>query len=111
MRCLQKQRAGVEGIPDFTVLQGEPISVAAEVLEHRLFHFRLPFSGWCHVAVIQGGERMSALAEALRNALALCGAVLWELRTDRISACFCNGDGNYAGDYTSRHRELRPVWV
>jgi hypothetical protein len=26
------------------------------VLEHRLFHFRLPFSGWCHVEVIHGGE-------------------------------------------------------
>ena len=48
---LQEHRAGVLGISDFTLLKGEPITVAGEVLEHRLFHFRLPYSGWCHVAV------------------------------------------------------------
>jgi hypothetical protein len=47
---LQEHRAGVLGISDFTLLKGEPITVAGEVLEHRLFHFRLPYSGWCHVA-------------------------------------------------------------
>jgi hypothetical protein len=33
------------------VFKGDPITVAGVVLEHRLFHFRLPFSGWCHVEV------------------------------------------------------------
>jgi hypothetical protein len=46
---LQQHRPGVLGISDFTVLKGEAITVAGEVLEHRLFHFRLPFSGWCYV--------------------------------------------------------------
>jgi hypothetical protein len=32
------------------------------VLEHRLFHFRLPYSGWCHVEVIHGGESFVALS-------------------------------------------------
>ena len=72
---LQEHRAGVLGISDFTVLKGEPITIGGEVLEHRLFHFRLPFSGWCHVEVIHGGESFVALAEALQNALALCGGV------------------------------------
>jgi hypothetical protein len=103
---LQEHRAGVLGISDFTLLKGEPITVAGEVLEHRLFHFRLPFSGWCHVAVIHGGESFVALAEALQNALALCGGVPAEHRTDSLSACFRNRDGSYAGDYTSRYREL-----
>ena len=103
---LQEHRAGVLGISDFTVLKGEPITVAGEVLEHRLFHFRLPFSGWCHVAVIHGGESFVALSEALQNALALCGGVPAEHRTDSLSACFRNRDGSYAGDYTSRYREL-----
>ena len=103
---LQEHRAGVLGISDFTVLKGEPITVAGEVLEHRLFHFRLPFSGWCHVAVIHGGESFVALSEALQNALALCGGVSAEHRTDSLSACFRNRDGSYAGDYTSRYREL-----
>jgi hypothetical protein len=103
---LQEHRAGVLGISDFTLLKGEPITIAGQVLEHRLFHFRLPFSGWCHVEVIHGGESFVALAEALQNALALCGGVPAEHRTDSLSACFRNRDGSYAGDYTSRYREL-----
>jgi hypothetical protein len=103
---LQEHRAGVLGISDFTLLKGQPITICGEVLEHRLFHFRLPFSGWCHVAVIHGGESFVALSEALQNALALCGGVPAEHRTDSLSACFRNRDGSYAGDYTSRYREL-----
>jgi hypothetical protein len=103
---LQHHQPGVLGISDFTLLKGEPITVAGQVLEHRLFHFRLPYSGWCHVAVIHGGESFVALSEALQNALAACGGVPAEHRTDRLSACFRNRDGSYAGDYTSRYREL-----
>ena len=103
---LQEHRAGVLGISDFTLLKGEPITIGGEVLEHRLFHFRLPYSGWCHVEVIHGGESFVALSEALQNALALCGGVPAEHRTDSLSACFRNRDGSYAGDYTSRYREL-----
>jgi len=103
---LQEHRAGVLGISDFTLLKGEPITVAGEVLEHRLFHFRLPFSGWCHVEVIHGGESFVALAEALQNALSGCGGVPAEHRTDSLSACYRNRDGSYAKDFTSRYREL-----
>lgn len=103
---LQEHRAGVLGISDFTLLKGEPITIAGAVFEHRLFHFRLPYSGWCHVEVIHGGESFVALSEALQNALALCGGVPAEHRTDSLSACFRNRDGSYAGDYTSRYREL-----
>jgi hypothetical protein len=103
---LQQHRAGVLGISDFTLLKGEPITIGGEELEHRLFHFRLPYSGWCHVAVIHGGESFVALSEALQNALVLCGGVPAEHRTDSLSACFRNRDGSYAGDYTSRYREL-----
>jgi hypothetical protein len=103
---LQRHQPGVLGISDFTLLKGQPITIAGEVLEHRLFHFRLPYSGWCHVEVIHGGESFVALAEALQNALALCGGVPAEHRTDSLSACFRNRNGSYAGDYTSRYREL-----
>jgi hypothetical protein len=58
------------------------------------------------VEVIHGGESFVALSEALQNALALCGGVPAEHRTDSLSACFRNRDGSYAGDYTSRYREL-----
>ena len=103
---MQEHRAGVLGISDFTLLKGQPITIAGVVLEHRLFHFRLPFSGWCHVEVIHGGESFVALSEALQNALDGCGGVPAEHRTDSLSACFRNRDGSYAGDYTSRYREL-----
>ena len=103
---LQHHQPGVLGISDFTLLKGQPITIAGAVLEHRLFHFRLPYSGWCHVEVIHGGESFVALAEALQNALALCGGVPAEHRTDSLSACFRNRDGSYAGVYTSRYSEL-----
>ena len=103
---MQEHLAGVLGISDFTLLKGQPITIAGVVLEHRLFHFRLPFSGWCHVEVIHGGESFVALSEALQNALDACGGVPAEHRTDSLSACFRNRDGSYAGDYTSRYREL-----
>ena len=103
---LQEHRPGVLGISDFTLLKGAPIRVAGVVLEHRLFHFRLPFSGWCHVEVIHGGESFVALAEALQNALFACGGVPAEHRTDSLSACYRNRDGSYASDFTSRYKEL-----
>jgi hypothetical protein len=103
---MQHHQPGVTGISDFTLLKGKPITIAGAVLEHRLFHFRLPYSGWCHVEVIHGGESFVALAEALQNALEACGGVPAEHRTDSLSACFRNRDGSYAGDYTSRYREL-----
>ena len=103
---LQHHQPGVLGISDFTLLKGKPITIAGAVLEHRLFHFRLPYSGWCHVEVIHGGESFVALAEALQNALEACGGVPAEHRTDSLSACFRNRDGSYASDYTSRYSEL-----
>ncbi len=103
---LQNHQPGVTGISDFTLLKCKPITIAGAVLEHRLFHFRLPYSGWCHVQVIHGGESFVALAEALQNALEACSGVPAEHRTDSLSACFRNRDGSYAGDYTSRYREL-----
>jgi len=103
---LQHHQPGVLGISDFTLLKGMPITIAGAVLEHRLFHFRLPYSGWCYVEVIHGGESFVALAEGLQNALALCGGVPAEHRTDSLSACFRNRDGSYAGVYTSRYSEL-----
>ena len=66
---LQEHRAGVLGISDFTLLKGEPITVAGEVLEHRLFHFRLPFSGWCHVEVIHVRRQRRLVPDQKRMSL------------------------------------------
>jgi hypothetical protein len=65
---LQEHGPGMLGISDLTLLKGDPITISGEVIEHRLFHVRLPYSGWCHLEVIHGGESFVALAEALQNA-------------------------------------------
>ena len=49
------------------------ITVAGQPLNHRLYHFRLAFSGSEHAHVVLGGESFVALDEGLQNALwALC---------------------------------------
>jgi hypothetical protein len=45
------------------------ITIAGEPFEHRLYHFRLPFSGFEHAHLVLGGESFVALAEGLQDAL------------------------------------------
>ncbi|WP_228009033.1 hypothetical protein [Cyanobium sp. LEGE 06113] len=80
-------------------MRGEPFP-------HLLFHYRLAWSGWAYGQVIHGGESFVALSEGLQNALAACGGVPRELRTDRLSAASRNRDGSYALDITPRYQAL-----
>ena len=66
------------------------VTVAGEPLEHRLYHFRMAFSGFEHAHVILGGESFVALAEGLQNALWALGGVPQQHRTDSLSAAFRN---------------------
>jgi hypothetical protein len=78
---LQTPQLGVLGTYDLNMLEVQTISIAGMTFEHRLIHFRLPYSGGCHVAVIHGGESFVALPEAMQNALLLCGRVpTWPTR-------------------------------
>ncbi|CAN5206210.1 hypothetical protein BH10PSE1_BH10PSE1_35790 [soil metagenome] len=45
------------------------ITIAGQPLDHRLYHFRLVYSGFEHAHVVLGGESYVALAEGLQNAL------------------------------------------
>ncbi len=65
----QEHPPGQQGLSDFTDASALGISIAGVPLEHRLYHFRLAFSGWEHVRVVLGGESFVALAEGLQNAL------------------------------------------
>jgi hypothetical protein len=56
-------------LSDFTDMGDHSISIAGVPLDHRLYHFRLAFSGWEHAHVVLGGESFAALAEGLQNAL------------------------------------------
>jgi hypothetical protein len=51
------------GLSDFTDTADLAVSIAGQPLEHRLYHFRLAWSGFEHVHVVLGGESYVALAE------------------------------------------------
>ena len=97
---------GEIGVCDFTKVKRVEITLRGEPFEHLLFHYRLAWSGWAYGQVIHGGESFVALSEGLENALAACGGVPNELRTDRLSAASRNRDGSYALDITPRYQVL-----
>ena len=80
--------------------------VAGILLEHRLYHFRLAFSGFAHAHVVLGGESFTALAEGLQNALWALGGVPLEHRSDSLSAAFRNLDREAQEDLTQRYQGL-----
>ena len=61
----QEHPPGRMGLSDFTEVADLGITIAGEVLDCRLYHFRLPFSGFEHAHVVLGGESFVALAEGL----------------------------------------------
>jgi hypothetical protein len=62
----QEHPPGRLGLSDFTDTSELGVTVAGVVLVHRLYHFRLAFSGFAHAHVVLGGESFVALAEACR---------------------------------------------
>ncbi len=75
-------------------------------LDHRLYHFRLAFSGWEHAHVVLGGESFVALAEGLQNALWALGRAPLQHRSDSLSAAFRNLDDDTRQDQTRRYEAL-----
>ena len=81
----QEHEPGRLGLSDFTDMSELGVAISGVPLEHRLYHFRLAFSGFEHAHVVLGGESFVALAEGLQNALwALGGAPLYH-RSDSLS--------------------------
>src|SRR5260221_14532570 len=81
---------GRMGLSDFTEVADLGITIAGQLLDCRLYHFRLPFSGFEHAHVVLGGESFVALAEGLQNALWSLGGVPEQHRSDSLSAAFRN---------------------
>jgi hypothetical protein len=102
----QQHEPGRMGLSDFTDTSELQITVAAVSLEHRLYHFRLAFSGFAHAHVVLGGESFVALAEGLQNALWALGGVPKEHRSDSLSAAFRNLDKAVEDDLTQRYEGL-----
>ena len=93
---------GRMGLSDFTATGKLCVTVAGQPLDHRLYHFRLAYSGFEHAHVVLGGESYVALAEGLQNALWSLGGVPREHRTDSLSAAFKNLDRSAQADLTDR---------
>jgi hypothetical protein len=102
----QEHPPGQQGLSDFTDAADLGVSIAGVPLEHRLYHFRLAFSGWEHVRVVLGGESFTALAEGLQDALWALGGAPTEHRSDSLSAAFRNLERETAADLTRRYEEL-----
>ena len=102
----QDHPPGRQGLSDFTDASALGVTIAGESLAHRLYHFRLAFSGWQHVQVVLGGESFVALAEGLQDALWALGGVPVEHRSDSLSAAFRNLSRDAALDQTRRYEAL-----
>jgi transposase InsO family protein len=93
-------------LSDFTDMASRGVTIAGEPLAHRLYHFRLAFSGFQHAHVVLGGESFVALAEGLQNALWALGGVPQQHRSDSLSAAFRNLAREAQDDLTRRYEEL-----
>ena len=102
----QEHEPGRMGLSDFTDTSALGVTVGGVVLDHRLYHFRLAFSGFSHAHVVLGGESFVALAEGLQNALWALGGVPLEHRSDSLSAAFRNLDSDAQEDLTRRYQGL-----
>ncbi|QET95471.1 IS21 family transposase (plasmid) [Roseomonas mucosa] len=102
----QVHEPGRLGLSDFTDMGELAVSTAGEPLEHRLYHFRLAYSGFEHAHVVLGGESYVALAEGLQDALWALGGVPHEHRSDSLSAAFRNLDRDAREDLTRRYEAL-----
>ena len=102
----QKHEPGHRGFSDFTRMGSLGVTVAGQPLDHMLYHFRLPWSGFTHAKVVLGGESFTALAEGLQGALWHLGGAPREHRTDSLSAAFCNLRKDEAEDMTQRYQAL-----
>ena len=102
----QVHEPGRMGLSDFTDMADLSITIAGQPLDHRLYHFRLAYSGFEHAHVVLGGESYVALAEGLQNALWALGGAPREHRSDSLSAAFRNLDRDAREDLTRRYDAL-----
>jgi len=102
----QVHEPGRAGLSDFTDMADAAITIAGMPLEHRLYHFRLAYSGFEHAHVVLGGESFVALAEGMQNALWSLGGAPFEHRTDSLSAAFRNLGKQAEEDLTVRYEAL-----
>lgn len=97
---------GIQSLSDFTHMDRSEILINGIEFKHMLYHFRLVYSKWSYVKVIQTGESFQALSEGLQEALFILGGSPKEHRTDSLSAAFKNLTEDEKQDITVRYEEL-----
>jgi hypothetical protein len=102
----QTHEPGRMGLSDFTDMAEAGVTVTGQTLPHRLYHFRLTFSGFEHAQVVLGGESFVALAAGLQEALWALGGAPREHRSDSLSAAFRNLAPEVEEDWTARYAGL-----
>ena len=86
----QRHTPGDMGISDYTWMNKLNITLAGNEFKHKLYHYRLVYSGWTYVQVVLGGESFESLSSGLQNAFWRSGGVPVNHRTDSLSAAFKN---------------------
>ena len=97
---------GVMGLSDFTQLKKVKVTIRGQEFKHLLYHYRLAYSGWQYVEVVQGGESFISLSQGLQNALRASGGSPQEHRSDSLSAAYKNSGGHKRKQLTKFYEEL-----
>jgi hypothetical protein len=99
-----------QGFSDFTH-PDSVITIKGEEFRHLLYQFRLAYSGWRSVTVVQGGESYAALACGLQRALQQAGGSPAEHRTDSLSAARNNRQNVWTDAYQDlcTHYQMQPT--
>jgi hypothetical protein len=87
---LQRHMPGEMGISDYTWMNKLNITLNGNAFKHKVYHYRLVYSGWTYVQVVLGGESFESLSSGLQNAFWRSGGVPVTHRTDSLSAAFNN---------------------
>lgn len=106
----QQAAIGQQGFSDFTH-PDSVITINGVLFKHLLYQFRLAFSGWRSVTVVQGGESYAALASGLQRALQQAGGSPIEHRTDSLSAARNNKQNVWTDAYSElcQHYQMQPT--
>lgn len=97
---------GQQSLSDFTHMDRSEILIRGIIFKHMLYHFRLVYSKWSYVKVIQSGESFQALSQGLQEALFHLGGSTKEHRTDSLSAAFKNLTEEAKLDSTQQYHAL-----
>ena len=88
--AMRKKRPGEMIQLDMTDVSDLGVTIDGHAFRHRFAIATLPFSGYIHCEVVQGGESFEALQTTLINAIAAFEGVPELIQTDSLSAAYRN---------------------